>query len=75
MLSTIGIDDARMGDFTWMLLPVENAMKISPEESNPIPPALARPTVARLASRCYQPLLMASVPRTVWEEEEHQFQQ
>jgi hypothetical protein len=51
MFSITGCLEAWIGDPILILFPVENARKISPEESYPFPPTRARPTVARFASR------------------------
>jgi hypothetical protein len=48
--------------------PVEKAMKMSPEESYPLPPTLASPTVARFASLCRQSHGSGVNLALVWEE-------
>jgi hypothetical protein len=47
----IGADGACICSPGERLFPVEKAMKMSPEESYPLPPTRARPTVARFARR------------------------
>ena len=46
-----GAEDGYAGDPTMILFTVEEARKMSPDESFPLPPTRPTPTVARFASR------------------------